>query len=32
LVIAAGRQPCPFCGLPINPEGHLCARANGYRR
>lgn len=32
LVIAAGRQPCPFCALPINPEGHLCARANGYRR
>lgn len=32
LVIAAGRQPCPFCGFPINPEGHLCARANGYRR
>lgn len=32
LVIAAGRQPCPFCSLPIDPQGHLCARANGYRR
>lgn len=32
LVIAAGRQPCPFCGLPIDPQGHLCSRANGYRR
>ncbi len=32
LVISAGRQPCPFCSFPINPEGHLCARANGYRR
>lgn len=32
LVIAAGRQPCPFCALPIDPQGHLCARANGYRR
>ncbi len=32
LVVAAGRQPCPFCGLPIDPQGHLCARANGYRR
>ena len=32
LVIVAGRQPCPFCGLPIDPQGHLCARANGYRR
>jgi len=32
LVIAAGRQPCPFCGFPIDPQGHICARANGYRR
>jgi uncharacterized repeat protein (TIGR03847 family) len=32
LVIAAGRQPCPFCGFPIDPQGHLCSRANGYRR
>lgn len=32
LVVSAGRQPCPFCGFPINPDGHLCARANGYRR
>jgi uncharacterized repeat protein (TIGR03847 family) len=32
LVIAAGRQPCPFCAFPIDPQGHLCARANGYRR
>lgn len=32
LVIAAGRQQCPFCGMPVNPDGHLCARANGYRR
>ena len=32
LVVAAGRQPCPFCGLPIDPQGHLCARANGYKR
>ncbi len=31
-VIAAGRQPCPFCGLPVDPVGHLCPRANGYRR
>jgi uncharacterized repeat protein (TIGR03847 family) len=32
LVVSAGRLPCPFCSLPINPDGHLCARANGYRR
>lgn len=31
-VVAAGRAPCPFCGLPINKGGHLCPRANGYRR
>ncbi len=31
-VINAGRVPCIFCGLPINPTGHLCPRANGYRR
>jgi uncharacterized repeat protein (TIGR03847 family) len=29
-VIAAGRPPCPFCGQPLNPEGHICARRNGY--
>ncbi len=28
--IAAGRPPCPFCGLPLNPEGHLCPRRNGH--
>jgi len=31
-VVAAGRQPCIFCGGPINADGHLCPRANGYRR
>jgi uncharacterized repeat protein (TIGR03847 family) len=31
-VVAAGRPPCPFCGLPLDPEGHVCPRANGYRR
>ena len=31
-VIAAGRAPCPFCGGPIDVKGHLCPRANGYRR
>jgi len=31
-VIAAGRAPCPFCGGPIDLKGHLCPRANGYRR
>jgi uncharacterized repeat protein (TIGR03847 family) len=31
-VVAAGRPPCPFCGLPLEPSGHICPRANGYRR
>jgi uncharacterized repeat protein (TIGR03847 family) len=32
LVLEAGRPDCPFCGNPIDPEGHLCVRANGFRR
>ncbi len=31
-VVAAGRPPCPFCHLPLDPNGHICPRANGYRR
>lgn len=31
-VVAAGRPPCPFCTLPLDPEGHICPRQNGYRR
>ena len=31
-IVNAGRPACPFCGLPIDPRGHLCPRANGYRR
>jgi uncharacterized repeat protein (TIGR03847 family) len=31
-VVGAGRLPCPFCGIPIDTTGHLCPRANGYRR
>jgi uncharacterized repeat protein (TIGR03847 family) len=31
-VVAAGRPPCPFCNTPLDPEGHICPRANGYRR
>ena len=29
-ICAAGRPPCFLCGLPINPEGHVCPRANGH--
>jgi uncharacterized repeat protein (TIGR03847 family) len=31
-VLSAGRPPCPFCGGPLEPEGHICPRANGYKR
>lgn len=31
-LVAAGRPPCPFCSGPLDPEGHVCPRANGYRR
>lgn len=31
-LVAAGRPLCPFCASPIDPKGHLCPRANGYRR
>ena len=29
-VIAAGRPPCPLCGQPLDPQGHLCPRRNGH--
>ena len=31
-LVAAGRPPCPFCGQALDPSGHICPRANGYRR
>ena len=31
-VVEAGRPTCPFCGGPMDPDGHLCVRANGFRR
>lgn len=31
-VVGAGRPDCPFCGEPIDPAGHLCVRANGFKR
>lgn len=32
IVYAAGRPLCPLCGEPMDPEGHICVRLNGYRR
>jgi len=31
-VVAAGRPPCPLCGLPLDPAGHICPRQNGHRQ
>ncbi len=31
-LVAAGRPGCEFCGEPMDPEGHLCPRMNGFRR
>ena len=29
-ICAAGRPTCFLCGQPINPDGHICPRANGH--
>jgi uncharacterized repeat protein (TIGR03847 family) len=29
-VVAAGRPPCPLCGLPLDATGHVCPRQNGH--
>jgi uncharacterized repeat protein (TIGR03847 family) len=31
-LVAAGRPPCPLCGKPLDPAGHVCVRLNGYHR
>lgn len=31
-LVAAGRPPCPLCGNPLDPDGHICPRLNGYHR
>lgn len=31
-LVAQGRRPCPLCNEPLDPRGHVCPRANGYRR
>jgi uncharacterized repeat protein (TIGR03847 family) len=28
-VVASGRPPCPMCGQPLDPQGHICPRRNG---
>jgi uncharacterized repeat protein (TIGR03847 family) len=29
-VVAGGRLPCPLCGGPLDPRGHICPRRNGH--
>jgi uncharacterized repeat protein (TIGR03847 family) len=29
-VVASGRPPCPLCGMPLDPQGHICPRRNGH--
>jgi uncharacterized repeat protein (TIGR03847 family) len=31
-VVSAGRPPCPLCAEPLDPEGHICVRLNGYHQ
>jgi len=31
-VLSAGRPPCPLCAEPLDAEGHVCPRQNGYHR
>jgi uncharacterized repeat protein (TIGR03847 family) len=30
-LVEAGRPPCPLCGNPLDPAGHVCPRTNGHR-
>jgi uncharacterized repeat protein (TIGR03847 family) len=30
-VVARGRPPCPLCGNPLDPTGHICPALNGHR-
>lgn len=31
-LVQGGRPLCPLCGLPIDPDGHVCPRSNGHAR
>lgn len=30
-LVESGRPPCPLCGYPLDPRGHVCPRTNGLR-
>jgi uncharacterized repeat protein (TIGR03847 family) len=29
MLVESGRPPCPWCGHPLDPEGHTCPKKNG---
>jgi uncharacterized repeat protein (TIGR03847 family) len=29
-VVVSGRPPCPLCGHPMDPDGHVCPKSNGH--
>lgn len=31
-LLGASQPACPFCSQPVDSDGHLCPRANGYRK
>lgn len=31
-LVVGGRPPCPICGQPLDPEGHVCPRSNGHAK
>ncbi len=31
-VAARGRPICPYCGQPMDPEGHFCPKRNGHKK
>ena len=31
-VVSAGREQCPLCTRPLDAQGHVCPRQNGFRR
>jgi uncharacterized repeat protein (TIGR03847 family) len=30
-VSSRGRPTCPYCGQPLDPEGHFCPKRNGHK-
>lgn len=30
-LVTSGRPPCPLCGRPLDPTGHMCIKTNGHR-